>query len=194
MRRGFLAFLVLSLFVVDHVWASGRPNLIVIFTDDHGYADLSAQEIEDDIRTPHIDSLAAGGARMTSGYSSAPQCVPSRAGLLTGKYQNRFGVESNGQPLAGFNAEKTLAERLKSVGYATGMIGKWHLGPASQIVDHGFDDVFYQGGTWTNFDFDGNDVRPGTKNHELYHLDAGSAAARAFIDRHHQQPFFLYVA
>ncbi len=171
-----------------------RPNLIVVFTDDHGYADLSAQGVFNDIKTPHIDSLASGGVRMTSGYSSAPQCVPSRAGLLTGKYQNRFGVESNGMPLAGFDAELTIAERLKTAGYATGMIGKWHLGAQSKIVDHGFDDVFYQGGSWTNFDFDGNDVTPGTVTDELYHLDAGSAAAKSFIKRHHKQPFFLYVA
>ena len=72
---------------------AARPNIIVIFTDDHGYADLSCQGILDDIRTPHIDHLAAGGVRMTSGYVTAPQCVPSRAGLLSGRYQNRLGVE-----------------------------------------------------------------------------------------------------
>ena len=74
------------------------------------------------------------------------------------------------------------------------MIGKWHLGPSSQIVDHGFDDVFYQGGAWTNFDLDGKDVASGTVNRKLYHIDAKSAAARAFIKRHHDEPFFLYVA
>lgn len=173
---------------------SRAPNIIVVFTDDHGYSDLSCQGIVDDIRTPHIDRLASGGARMTSGYVTAPQCVPSRAGLLSGRYQNRFGVESNGQPLDGFNAEPTVAERLQQAGYATGMTGKWHLGPAGEIVDHGFDDVFYQGGSWTNFDLRGNDVPPGSQTKGVYHIDAGSAAARAFIKRHHDQPFFLYVA
>ena len=171
-----------------------RPNLIVVFTDDHGYSDLSSQGVFDDVKTPHIDALAASGARMTNGYCSAPQCVPSRAGLLTGKYQNRFGVESNGVDLSGFNAEPTIAERLQSAGYATGMIGKWHLGPVAEIVKHGFDDVFYRGGSWTNFDFDGRDVKPGTVNNDRYHLDAGSAAAKAFIQRHHAEPFFLYLA
>ena len=171
-----------------------QPNLIVIFTDDHGYADLSCQGILSDVKTPHIDALAASGARMTSGYVTAPQCVPSRAGLLTGKHQNRFGVESNGLPLDGFDSELTIAERLKAVGYATGMIGKWHLGPTAKIVDHGFDDVFYRGGSWTNFDIEGNTVPPGTNFNDLYHLDAGSAAAKAFIKRHHDEPFFLYLA
>lgn len=182
---------------LDHIAAGNevqKPNIIVIFTDDHGYADLSSQGVLEDIKTPHIDALAKGGARMESGYVTAPQCVPSRAGLMSGRYQNRFAVEHNGVPLDGFNAQKTIAERLKTAGYATGMTGKWHLGRADEIVDHGFDDVFYQGGTWTNFDIQGRDVQPGTKFDELYHLDAGSAAARAFIQRHHDQPFFLYVA
>ncbi len=174
--------------------ADSPPNIVIIFTDDHGYADLSCQGIVDDIRTPHIDHLAREGVRMTSGYVTAPQCVPSRAGLLSGRFQNRLGVESNGMPLDQFNEEQTIAERLKNAGYATGMIGKWHLGPADEIVQHGFDDVFYQGGSWTNFDVQGNDVTPGTKVNGMYHLDANSAAARAFIQRHHDQPFLLYLA
>ncbi len=180
--------------ILSSVEAEERPNIIVIFTDDHGYADLSCQEILDDVRTPHIDALAAGGVRMKSGYVTAPQCVPSRAGLLTGRYQNRFGVESNRKPLDGFRAERTVAERLKAAGYATGMVGKWHLGRPQEIVEHGFDDVFYQGGSWTNFDLDGASVEPGTRVNGPYHLDAKSAAARAFIARHHDEPFFLYVA
>jgi uncharacterized sulfatase len=171
-----------------------RPNVIVIFTDDHGYADLSCQGVLEDVQTPHIDALANSGVRMTSGYVTAPQCVPSRAGLLSGRYQNRFGVESNGMPLGGFNAVRTIAERLKETGYATGMVGKWHLGRADEIVQHGFDDVFYQGGSWINYDIEGRDVEPGTKFTKLYHLDAKSAAACAFIKRHHDQPFFLYLA
>jgi uncharacterized sulfatase len=174
-----------------------KPNVIVIFTDDHGYADLSSQGVLDDIRTPHIDALAAGGVRMASGYVTAPQCVPSRAGLLSGKYQNRFGVESNGMPLDGFHVQQTIAERLKQAGYATGMTGKWHLGPAPEIMRHGFDDVFYKNSNrpgWANYDLEGNDVTPGPERSSLYHLDANSAAARAFIKRHHHQPFFFYLA
>lgn len=187
-------FTVLMCLPACHSFAAEQPNIVVIFTDDHGYSDLSCQNVRDDIKTPNIDRLAAGGVRFTSGYVTAPQCVPSRAGLLSGRYQNRFGLESNNSPVDGFERQETIAEKLKEAGYATGMVGKWHLGSAPRIVKHGFDDVFYQGGTWTNFDIEGNDVRPGTKFNELYHLDAGSAAAKAFIARHHDEPFFLYVA
>ena len=190
--RLHLAFLLLA--ALPAITSARQPNVIVIFTDDHGYADLSCQDIRSDIRTPNIDRLAEQGVRMTSGYVTAPQCVPSRAGLLSGRYQNRFGVESNGESLVGFNEQVTLPERLQRTGYVTGMIGKWHLGPAQEIVRHGFDDVFYQGGSWTNFDIDGNDVSPGTTFKQLYHLDAKSAAAKAFINRHSDEAFFLYLA
>lgn len=174
-----------------------KPNIIVIFTDDHGYADLGTQRILADVKTPHIDKLAASGARMESGYVSAPQCVPSRAGLLSGMYQNRFGVESNGLPLAGFDAQQTIAERLKHAGYATGMSGKWHLGPAPSIISHGFDDVYYKNSNrpgWANFDLDGSDREGGAEDSRLYHLDANSAAACTFIRRHKDEPFFFYCA
>lgn len=194
--KNILTLLIIALFTTQPILAAAptKPNIVLIFTDDHGYADLSCQGILDDVKTPHIDALATGGVRMTSGYVSAPQCVPSRAGLLSGRYQNRFGVESNGLPLDGFNKQQTIAERLKKAGYATGMIGKWHLGPTPKITDHGFDDVYYRGGTWANYDLDGNDIPPGPKKSKLYHLDAKSAAARAFIKRHHKDPFFLYLA
>lgn len=173
------------------------PNLIVIYTDDHGYADLSSQGVFNDVHTPHIDALAKGGARMTNGYVTAPQCVPSRAGLLTGRYQNRFGVESNGEPLDGFNAQSTIADRLKKAGYATGMTGKWHLGLPQEIPSHGFDYVYYKNSGqhgWANVDLEGNNVEPGKETTDLYHLDANAQAAVSFIRRYHDQPFFFYLA
>ena len=182
--------------------AATKPNIIVIFTDDHGYADLSCQGVFDDVRTPHIDSLAVGGVRMTNGYVTAPQCVPSRAGLMTGQYQPKFGLESNREfttegGMDGFNKALTIAERLKPAGYATGMIGKWHLGSGTKIVDHGFDDVFYKNSNrdgWANYDLEGNTVEGGVETSGLYHIDACSLAAKAFIKRHHDEPFFLYLA
>ena len=72
--------------------ADSRPNIIVFYTDDHGHADLSCQGVLGDIKTPHVDALAKGGVLARHGYSTAPQCVPSRAGLMVGKFQSRFGV------------------------------------------------------------------------------------------------------
>jgi len=175
-----------------------RPNIIVIYTDDHGWADLGAQGVRDDIRTPHIDALAAGGLRATSGYVTAPQCVPSRAGLLSGRYQPRFGVESNNSTLEGFNQQLTIAQRLKQAGYATGMTGKWHLGPIGEIVNHGFDDVWCnQGGgstVWKNYDLDGQTVPGAMGTTDIYHLEANAQAACTFIRRHAAEPFFFYLA
>ena len=183
----------------SHLFAAEipKPNIIVIFTDDHGYSDLGCQGIKDDIKTPNLDALASGGVRMTSGYVSAPQCVPSRAGLMSGRYQNRFGVEANHYPLDGFDAQQTIAERLKKAGYATGMTGKWHLGRPPMIVDHGFDDVYYKNRNqdgWANFTLDGKDRQPGVEHSPKYHLDVNSDAACAFIKRHHDKPFFFYCA
>lgn len=178
--------------------AATKPNIIIILTDDQGWADLSCQGARKDIRTPNLDALAAGGLRATSGYVTAPQCVPSRAGLLTGRYQPRFGVESNGNELSGFDTQQTIASRLKKAGYATGMTGKWHLGPVPRITTHGFDDVFCnQGGAgqaWANFDFEGKTLPGAEVASPLYHLDANTAAACAFIKRHSQEPFFFYLA
>jgi uncharacterized sulfatase len=196
MRSRFLAICVVQLSLFSFAEAR-RPNVIVIFTDDHGWTDLGIQDIRDDLKTPHIDAMAAEGLRMTNGYVTAPQCVPSRAGLLTGKSQNRFGVESNGQSLEGFNNESTIAERLQEAGYATGMTGKWHLGPPPQIPNHGFQDVYYKNANrpgWANFDLNGNRVKPGPETSKLYHLDANSAAAAAFIKSHKDKPFFFYCA
>lgn len=100
--------------------ADPRPNFIVVFTDDHGYADLGENGQDPDVLTPNIDDLARTGVRFTSGYVTAPQCVPSRAGLLSGRYQQRFGVVANGKgPMA--QSVVTIPERLRGAGYRTGM-------------------------------------------------------------------------
>lgn len=177
--------------------AEPRPNIIVIYTDDHGWPDIGAAGIYDDLKTPHIDALAQSGVRALSGYSTAPQCVPSRAGLLSGRYQNRFGVESNGNDLAGFDAQLTIAERLKKAGYATGMAGKWHLGEVAEIPAHGFDHAFPMNSNrppLTNITLEGKDRPMRPLDVEMYHIDACSLVASAFIERYKNQPFFFYLA
>ncbi len=201
MHTCFLTALLLAPLAARHAAETDarrtRPNIIVIFTDDHGWADLGAQGVREDIRTPHLDALAAGGLRAVSGYVTAPQCVPSRAGLLSGRYQNRYGVESNGVSLAPFAAERTIAERLKQAGYVTGMAGKWHLGENNKVAEHGFDKVFFKHsnapGFW-NMDLDGNDVEPVEARGGGYHLDLIARFACAFIKRHAKEPFFFYLA
>jgi arylsulfatase A-like enzyme len=105
-----------------------RPNIIVILADDLGYGDLGAQGQEREVRTPNLDRLAAEGVRCTAGYVTSPQCSPSRAGLLTGRYQQRYGIDTIPDmplPLAAI----TIPERIKAAGYTSGHIGKWHLEP-----------------------------------------------------------------
>ncbi len=96
--------------------ADDRPSIIVFYTDDHGYADLSCQGVVDDIRMPNVDALAKSGVLARNGDSTAQKCKPSRAGLMVGIFQSRFGVETNGNSLDGFNEEQTIAERLQKAG------------------------------------------------------------------------------
>ena len=130
--------------------AASRPNVLLIVVDDLGYGELGCQG-NPQIPTPAIDSLAKNGIRFTSGYVTASYCSPSRAGLMTGRYQTRFGHELN--PVGRFNldpkaglptTERTLAEQLKSAGYRTALIGKWHLGgtEAYHPLNRGFDEFY----------------------------------------------------
>src|SRR5207302_8589073 len=123
-----------------------RPNVVILLADDLGYADVGFQGCQD-VPTPHLDGLARSGVRCTNGYVSGPYCSPTRAGLLTGRYQTRFGHEFNpgAGPEVGLPvSETTIADRLKAAGYATGLVGKWHLGSAAkfQPPKRGFDDYF----------------------------------------------------
>ena len=131
--------------------AADKPNIIVILADDLGYADLGCQG-SGDVKTPQIDSIAANGVRCTAGYVTAPQCCPSRAGLITGRYQNRFGFEVNFpmelylQGRVGLPpGEATIADRLKAAGFATGIVGKWHLGDTEPMrpCQRGFSEAFW---------------------------------------------------
>ena len=185
-----------------------KPNIIIIYTDDHGYTDMGVQNSSGhDVVTPNVDALALSGVRATSGYSTAPQCIPSRAGLLAGRFQSRFNLEENPKPeevgdvdnyldlIVG--PENLLPERLKLKGYATAQFGKWHLGNKDKIIEHGFDYIFPQnsGAPFpANIDKNGNDLVLGTYNSGEYHIDACTMAATAMIKRLKDDPFFLYVA
>ena len=106
----------------------GKPNVVVILADDMGWADLGVQGVEKDLKTPNLDALAAAGVRCTAGYVTSPQCSPSRAGIITGCYQQRYGIDTI--PDVPLPAEAiTLAERLGPAGYRCGFVGKWHLEP-----------------------------------------------------------------
>ncbi|MDQ3624631.1 MAG: sulfatase-like hydrolase/transferase, partial [Verrucomicrobiota bacterium] len=130
--------------------AAERPNIIFIVADDLGYGELGCYGGKD-VPTPHLDSLARNGVRFASGYVTAPFCAASRAALLTGRYQTRFGFEFN--PLGAQNAEpaiglpvteRTLADALREGGYATALVGKWHLGGSARFHPQrrGFDEFF----------------------------------------------------
>ncbi|MCC7373395.1 MAG: sulfatase-like hydrolase/transferase [Verrucomicrobiales bacterium] len=186
--------------------AATKPNIVIIVSDDLGYADIGANGGKE-IPTPHIDSLARDGVRFTAGYVSGPYCSPTRAGLLTGRYQQRFGHEFNPGGPQSTNAatigldlkQTTLANRLKSGGYATGLIGKWHLGYSEKFhpLNRGFDEFFgFLGGahSYTNLDRSGPDpIRRGFEPvEEKEHLtDAFTREAVRFIDKHREEPFFL---
>ncbi len=127
-----------------------RPNVVFIVADDLGYGELGCYGGRD-IPTPQLDALAAGGVRFTNGYVTAPFCAASRAALLTGRYQTRFGFEFN--PIGAKNAapgiglpvaEKTVADHLRDTGYATALVGKWHLGGTAEFHPQrrGFDEFF----------------------------------------------------
>jgi arylsulfatase A-like enzyme len=183
--------------------AEQKPNIIVIVGDDMGYADIGLHGCRD-IPTPHLDALANAGVRFTNGYVSGPYCSPTRAGLLTGRYQTRFGHEFNpggegraaekGLPLS----EKTLADRLKAAGYATGMVGKWHLGNAPDYhpMERGFEEFYgFLGGAHSYFPGEGPPILRGNEpvTEQAYLTDALAREAVAFVDRHKADPFFLFL-
>jgi len=187
-----------------------RPNVIVILADDLGYGDLGCHGCKD-IRTPHIDSLAASGIRCTSGYAGHSFCSPTRASLMTGRYQHRFGHENNpkwdpadnklGLPLS----QITIADVMKEAGYVTGAVGKWHLGAAPVFHPNrrGFAEYFgfIGGGHMYLPDRKGaaEYLVPLMRNQESvdekeYLTDAFSREAVGFIERNKDRPFFLYLA
>jgi len=189
------------------------PNVVVILTDDQGFGDLGCYG-HPSIRTPHVDRLAAEGARFTSFYAGSPVCSPSRVALLTGCYPKRVGMQDHVvKPASVYGLhpqEVTLAEVLKEVGYATGMVGKWHLGHRLGLLplDQGFD-------TWFGVPYSNDMSRahrsegdpyafhlPLIRDREVVEWEPDqrqltrryTEAAVEFIDAHHGERFFLYLA
>jgi arylsulfatase A-like enzyme len=194
----FLHILALFTLAFTSARAAERPNILFIIGDDMGYADVGFHGCKD-IPTPNLDALAASGVKFTNGYVTGPYCSPTRAGLMTGRYQQRFGHEFNpggadsGLPLT----EKTIADHLKAAGYVTGLVGKWHLGaqPAMHPKKRGFDEFFgFLGGAHSYFQSAG--ILRGTEQvKELdYTTDAFGREAMSFIERHKAAPWFLYLA
>lgn len=220
-RRVVLPFVLACCYLLAGRWpassqepaGAGRPNILVILVDDLGYRDVGfhgATEIE----TPHLDALARAGVVFSNGYAADPICSPARAGLMTGRYPSRFGMEVNlihapfdehhGLPLA----EPTVAGYLREAGYRTGMVGKWHLGaaPAFHPLNRGFD--YFYGFTGGGHDYFRVDVTESPLREYLLPLNDGRAASgfsgyltdvltdRAidFAAADRDTPFFLYLS
>lgn len=188
--------------------AAAPPNIVLILADDLGYGDLGCYGSRVN-QTPNIDRLARDGMRFTDYHSSGPMCTPTRAALLTGRYQQRFGRRFDG-PLSGAHdrdfglppAATTIAEHLSAHGYATGCFGKWHLGFQSPFLptDQGFDAFVGltagDGDHHTHIDRYGN---PDWRHDETLAPEAGYVAdlltrhSIDFLEAHQDEPFFLYV-
>jgi arylsulfatase A-like enzyme len=188
--------------------AATRPNVVLILMDDMGYGDIGSYGVKD-AKTPNLDRLAREGVRLTDAYANGANCSPTRAGLISGQYQQRYGIEwplgadpadsARGLPVGG----TSLPALLKKSGYATGLIGKWHLGFKPELGPnaHGFDEFFgFMSGAvdyYTHRRGDGTpDLYENTTPVEVpgYLTDEITRRAVSFVDRHPTAPFFLEVA
>lgn len=194
--------LLLSLAVSLH--AADKPNIIVVVADDLGYADvLFNPQHAKEITTPNLDSLAKQSVICRQGYVSGHVCSPTRAGLMTGRYQQRLGLYTGGEAGSGLPmTERIFPQYLKPAGYATGQFGKWHLGPdlAWSPALRGFDEVFgFLGrGAHDYFKLDDPEdpIYRGTEvvHEKGYLTDRLGEETCAFITKHKAQPFFAYLA
>jgi arylsulfatase A-like enzyme len=185
---------------------AGRPpNVVLIMSDDLGYADLSSYGARD-IRTPNIDSIGAAGIRLTDFYANGVLCSPTRAGLITGRYQQRYAFESAlGSPanMGLIASGQSLPQLLKGRGYATGLIGKWHLGDRPEYMPraHGFDYFFgFLAGYVDFYHHNRGPAQPDLWENdspitaEGYMTDLITQRSLRFIEQNAGQPFFIDVA
>ena len=215
--RHFLVLIVM-VWSFSHVNCQDKPNIILILSDDAGYADFGFQGSKE-MKTPHLDKLASEGVRFAQAYVSASVCGPSRAGIITGKYQQRFGFEENNVP--GFMSEvscadgdemgiplneKMMAEYLKELGYQTAFFGKWHLGGADHFhpTRRGFDEFYgFRGGARSYFPYSEapashlDRLEQGFGNyqeHEGYLTEVLGDETIKFIEKNKDKPFFAFVS
>jgi len=183
-----------------------RPNVVVIVSDDQGYGDISCYEHPKEVRTPQMDRIAKMGVHFEQGYANAYVCAPSRAAILTGTYPQRYGFYTASDSRVGLPLNQvTLADVLKKEGYATGALGKWHLGiePAFHPMKRGFDEYygFLGHGAHDYYDLKrtGETWNSILRNYEPidetdYLTDNLGREAVSFIGRNANKPFFLYLA
>jgi arylsulfatase A len=214
LRPLFLSLALVALAIAGPVaQPSQRPNIVMFIMDDLGYGDIGSYGAPD-AKTPNIDRIAREGVKLTDFYANHANCSPTRTGFITGRYQQRYGIES---PLGAINearqllpSDTSLPRLLKSGGYATGLIGKWHLGARAEAGPnrHGFDEFWgFRGGAVDYYTHD--TVAPGVRlpapTHDLYDneeptkatgylTDEITARSEAFIQQHSAAPFFLEVA
>ena len=208
-RKDWFFCLFGLLALVVPAFPAGKPNLLIILADDLGYGELSCQGFTTQIPTPQVDSLARNGVLFTSGYVSGPYCSPTRAGLMTGRYQQRYGHEFNPGPVQTASTtfglpldEKTIGDHLKAAGYATGWFGKSHLGyePQFHPLKRGFDEYFgFLGGAHSYLDAMADASNPILRGTERvssieYTTDAFAREAVNFIEKNRRQPWFCYLS
>lgn len=201
------------------IYGQEQPNIVFILSDDAGYADFGFQGSKD-FKTPNLDTLAKSGIKFTQAYVSAAVCGPSRAGLLTGKYQQKFGYEENNVPgimspsgLQGDEMglplnQKTIADYLHKLGYKTAVFGKWHMGNADRFhpTKRGFDEFYgFRGGARSYYEITKHSKKQRKedrlergfeefKESELYLTDALAKETMNFMERNKDNPFFVYLS
>ncbi|WP_224746069.1 sulfatase [Neiella litorisoli] len=210
---------LLSLLISAVCSAQTPPNILLILSDDAGYADFGFHGSQV-MKTPHLDQLAKQGIQFTQAYVTAAVCGPSRAGLLTGRYQQKFGYEENNVPgymssseLTGDDMglpldQMTIADHLKKQGYTTGLFGKWHMGNADRFhpLKRGFDTFYgFRGGARSYYEFNQDNVNTRQEDYlerdfgnfeesPKYLTDALADATSAFIEANQNQPFFAFLS
>jgi arylsulfatase A-like enzyme len=204
----FIAAAFCSAAVLARAAEDPTPNIVLIMTDDMGWSDLASYGAPD-IRTPNIDSLARDGVKLTDFYSNGVLCSPTRAGLISGRYQQRYGLET-ALPNAATAQERgldangmTLPQLMKDAGYATALVGKWHLGYEDNQSPnaHGFDYFFgLKSGYHDYYTHNAGDGKPDLWENDTpiseagYMTDLITARATRFIEQNSAEPFFIDVA